>query len=88
MTCALLAHTPDALQRALNVVTSIYSALGLKVNISPDRIFPHFTYLGSVLSPTCNIDSDIQDCIALASSAFGRLKSSCIQSILSVHTAV
>ncbi len=27
--CALLAHTPDSLQRALNVVSSIYSALGL-----------------------------------------------------------
>lgn len=30
--CALLAHLPESLQRALNVVTSIYSA-GLQINI-------------------------------------------------------
>ena len=42
-------------------------------------IVPHFTYLGSVLSPTCNIDSDIQVCIALLSSGFGRLKSRAFQ---------
>ena len=95
--CALLAHTPDSLQRALNVVSSIYSALGLKVNISKTQVIaqhsihqsevpvfnidgqqltivPHFTYLGSVLSPTCNIDNDIQVRVGSASAAFGRLK--------------
>ncbi|XP_061737900.1 uncharacterized protein LOC133539760 [Nerophis ophidion] len=95
--CALLAHTPDSLQRALNVVSSTYSALGLKVNISKTQIIAqhsihqsevpvfnidgqqltivqHFTYLGSVLSPTCNIDNDIQVRVGLASAAFGRLK--------------
>ena len=38
-------------------------------------IVPHFTYLGSVLSPTCNIDHDIQVRVGSASAAFGRLKS-------------
>ena len=31
--CVLLAHSPESLQRALNVVASIYSAIGLQINI-------------------------------------------------------
>ncbi|KAF0022261.1 hypothetical protein F2P81_025487 [Scophthalmus maximus] len=36
----------------------------------PLAIVPHFTYLGSILSPSCNIDDDIQVRIGLASTAF------------------
>ena len=100
--CALLAHSPESLQRALNVVASIYSAIGLQINIKktqivaqeftpqtcvptftlnghPLAIVPHFTYLGSILSPSCNIDDDIQVRIGLASAAFGRLSARVFQ---------
>ncbi|KAF0027118.1 hypothetical protein F2P81_019859 [Scophthalmus maximus] len=100
--CALLAHSPEPLQRALNVVASIYSTIGLQVNIKktqivvqdatpqtrvptftldghPLAIVPHFTYLGSILSPSCNIDDDIQVRNGLASAAFGRLSSKVFQ---------
>ena len=100
--CALLAHSPESLQRALNVVASTYSAIGLQVNIKktqivvqestpqpcvptftldghPLAIVPHFTYLGSTLSPSCNIDNDIQVRIGLASASFGRLTSRVFQ---------
>ena len=36
--CALLAHSPESLQRALNVVASIYSAIGLQINIKKTQI--------------------------------------------------
>ena len=36
--CALVAHSPDALQRSLNIVSSIYQAMGLKVNINKTEI--------------------------------------------------
>ena len=45
----------------------------------PLDIVPHFTYLGSTLSPSCNIDDEIQVRISLASSAFGRLTSRVFQ---------
>lgn len=95
--CALLAHSPESLQRVLNVVSSIYSAIGLQINVNKTQILvqqftpqpntpiftidgqpstttPHFTYLGSTLSPSCTIDDDVQACIGLASAAFGRLR--------------
>ena len=36
--CALLAHSPESLQCALNVVASIYSAIGLQMNIKKTQI--------------------------------------------------
>ena len=36
---------------------------------------PHFKYLGSILSDSCNIDEHIQTCISLASAVFGCLRS-------------
>ena len=94
---SLPTHQTPCNVRALNITSSIYSSLGLKVNISKTQIIvqhsthhsevpifnidgqeltivPHFTYLGSVLSPTCNIDHDIQARVGAASAAFGRLK--------------
>ena len=41
----------------------------------PLAIIPNFTYLGSILSPSCGIDDNIQVCIGLVSAAFGRLGS-------------
>ena len=84
------------------MVASIYSAIGLQINIKktqivaqeftpqtcvptftldghPLAIVPHFTYLGSILSPSCNIDDDIQVRIGLASAAFGRLSARVFQ---------
>ncbi|KAJ8348520.1 hypothetical protein SKAU_G00271090 [Synaphobranchus kaupii] len=45
----------------------------------PLAIVPHFTYLCSILSPSCNIDDDTQVRIGLALVAFGRLKSRVFQ---------
>ncbi len=42
---------------------------------TPAKVVQHFFYLGSILNPTCLIDNEIQACINLASSAFGRLRS-------------
>jgi len=32
-----------------------------------------FTYLGNILSDSCSLDSEVENCIKAASSAFGRL---------------
>ncbi len=42
---------------------------------TPVKVVQHFCYLGSILTPTCLIDNEIQAHINLASSAFGRLRS-------------
>ena len=49
--CALVAHTPQALQRSLNVVAGLYEAMGLKMNVSKTEILiqrknpePHLTF--------------------------------------------
>ena len=93
----LIAHSPESLQHALNVVANTYRAVGLRVNIKKTQIVhqpsstqtptptffidntpleavPHFKYLGSILSDSCNVDADIQSRINLASAAFGRLR--------------
>ena len=36
--CALVAHTPEALQRSLNVIAGLYQALGLKMNTNKTEI--------------------------------------------------
>ena len=36
--CALVAHTPEALQRSLNIVAGLYEALGLRMNTSKTEI--------------------------------------------------
>ena len=36
--CALIAHTPEALQHSLETVSSIYQAMGLKVNITKTEV--------------------------------------------------
>ncbi|XP_077059199.1 uncharacterized protein LOC143711518 [Siphateles boraxobius] len=41
---------------------------------SPVKVVQHFSYLGSILTPTCLIDSEIQARINLASSAFGKFR--------------
>ncbi len=96
--CALLAHSPTAMQHTLDVVCTVYQACGLQVNIqkteiiaqttiptptppefyihgTPVKVVQHFCYLGSILTPTCLIDNEIQAHINLAFSAFGRLRS-------------
>ena len=96
--CALVAHSPAAMQHALNIMSSVYSSLGLVINTqktevivqerspspvppvfsingTPLKVVQQFCYLGSILTPTCHIDDDIQARINLASSAFGRLRS-------------
>ena len=44
------------------------------INGSPLRIAQRFTYLGSIISPSHNIDEDILNRIQAASAAFGRLR--------------
>ena len=36
--CALVAHTPQALQRPLNVIAGLYEAMGLKMNVNKTEI--------------------------------------------------
>ena len=36
--CALVAHTPQALQRSLNVIAGLYEAMGLKMNVNKTEI--------------------------------------------------
>lgn len=92
--CALLAHSPAAMQQALDIMSSVYGSLGLVINIHKTEIMTHkrspppvfnicgtplktvqqFCYLGSMLTPSCQIDDDIQARINQASNAFGRLR--------------
>lgn len=98
--CALLAHTPAAMQHALDTMSSVYSALGLVINIhktevmtqekspppifsisgAPLKVVQQFSYLGSILTPSCQIDDDVQARINQASYAFGRLRSRVFES--------
>ena len=36
--CALVAHTPEALQRALDIIAGLYQSLGLKMNINKTEV--------------------------------------------------
>jgi exonuclease III len=96
--CALIAHTPQALQRVLTAVNEAYRALGLVINTDKTQILcqyagavppqppvfrvggkelktiPHFLYLGSILSASCNIEDEVQNRLKAASSAYGRLR--------------
>ncbi len=87
--CAVLAHSPDSMQHALNTISSLYQSFGLQVNTQKTEVMPpsfhingvllkivdHFTYLGSTLSSCCSLDTEIHTWINKASSSFGRLRS-------------
>ena len=95
---AIVAHSKEALQRALDIITALYQAFGLQVNIQKTEVMSqlttptpsppsfhingvpletvdHFTYLGSTLSSSCSLDTEIHTRINKASSSFGRLRS-------------
>ena len=36
--CAVLAHTPEALQRSLTIISNIYQAMGLRINVNKTEI--------------------------------------------------
>ena len=36
--CAVLAHTPEALQRSLTIISSIYQSMGLRINVNKTEI--------------------------------------------------
>lgn len=96
--CAILAHSPDSMQYALNIISSLYQSFGLQVNTQktevmfhlttpvpappsfhingvPLKSVDHFTYLGSTLSSSSSLDTEIHTRINKASSSFGRLRS-------------
>ncbi|CAJ1066317.1 uncharacterized protein LOC109084930 [Xyrichtys novacula] len=78
--CAVLAHSPESTQYALNTImsqltTQPASPHSFHINGVPLKTIDHFTYLGSTLSSHCSLDIDIHTRINKASSAFGRLRS-------------
>ncbi len=41
--CAVLAHSPDSLQHALNTITSLYQSFGLQVNTQKTEVMSHLS---------------------------------------------
>ncbi len=41
--CAVLAHSPDSMQHALNTISSLYQSFGLQVNTKKNEVMSHLS---------------------------------------------
>ncbi len=79
--CAVLAHSPDSMQHALNTISSLYQSFGLQVNTQKTKVMLHL-YTPAPIPPSFHINvvplkivDNFTYLGSKASSSFGRLRS-------------
>ncbi len=84
--CAVLAHSPDSMQHALNTISSLYQSFGLQVNTQKTEVMLHL-YTPAPIPPSFHINGVLLK-IVDHFTYLGSTLSSCCSLDTEIHTRI